>query len=302
MRFLIAGSSGFLGTRLCERLGSRGHEVTSLVRHSASGADEVHWDPYAAPLDPARVDDCDVVVNLAGSPTLGNPHSTKWAENLMNSRVTTTRVLAEAIASSTSKPAFLAGNGIGVYGDHGSEPVTEDTGSRGNALLTRVSRAWQDAAEPARAAGARVCVLRTSPVYDARSQPLSALRRLFALGLGGRLGDGSQYMPMISTRDWVDAVVYLAESEAAAGPVNLCCAKTPTNEEFTRELAHQVRRPAFFRVPAFALRPAAGEMANELLGSVNSRPAALLAHGFVHQDPDVSAVLREALAAGAPSR
>lgn len=295
MRFLIAGSTGFLGTRLRERLSARGHEVTSLVRRPPAGADEVQWDPYVAGLGVEVVDNHDVVVNLAGSPTAGNPHSKKWAENLMSSRVTTTRVLAETIAASRTRPTFLAGNGIGIYGDHGNQLVTEDAGSRGDSLLTRVSRAWQDATEPAQAAGARVCVLRTSPIYDRRSQPLGMLRLLFRAGLGGPLGDGSQYVPMISTRDWVDAVVHLAETDAASGAFNLCCEQAPTNKEFTRELAHQVNRPAFVRVPAFVLRPAAGPMANELLGSVNCVPAALTASGFTHRDPDVSAVLREGL-------
>ncbi len=294
MRFLIAGSSGFLGTRLREQLDVRGHEVTALVRRPAK-AGEVTWDPYGEALDPAVVDRHDVVVNLAGSPTAGNPHSKKWAANLMNSRVSTTRVLAEAIAASSTRPTFLAGNGIGIYGPHGSQPLTEEADSRGDALLTRVSRAWQAATEPAQAAGARVCVLRTSPIYDRRSQPLRALRLLFKAGLGGPLGDGSQHVPMISARDWVDAVLHLAETDTAQGPFNLCCEKAPTNEEFTRELAHQVHRPAFFRVPEFVLRPAAGEMANELLGSVNCVPAALVASGFTHRDPDVSAVLREGL-------
>ena len=294
MRFLIAGSSGFLGTRLSERLAHQGHDVTALVRRPP-GAGEVRWDPYAAGLGPEVVDDHDVVVNLAGSPTAGNPHSRKWAENLMHSRVTTTRVLAEAIAASVSTPTFIAGNGISIYGDHGSERLDEDAESRGDALLTRVSRAWQEATEPAVLAGARVCVLRTSPVYDRRSQPLAALRLLFKAGLGGPLGDGSQYVPMISARDWVDAVIHLAESETASGPFNLCCAKAPTNQELTHELARQVSRPAFFRVPAFVLRPAAGQMANELLGSINCVPAALVESGFSHRDPDVTAVLREGL-------
>ncbi len=294
MRFLIAGASGFLGTRLREGLATQGHHVTALVRR-APGPSEVRWDPYGSKLGVEVVENHDVVVNLAGSPTLGNPHSKKWQGDLMNSRVTTTRVLAEAIAGSANKPAFLAGNGIGVYGDHGAEPLTEEAHSRGNALLTRVSRAWEQAAEPAAAAGARVCVLRTSPIYDRRSQPLGMLRLLFKAGLGGPLGDGSQYMPMISARDWVDAVIHLAETETASGPFNLCCEKAPTNEEFTRELARQLHRPAFLRVPAVVLRPAAGEMANELLGSVNCVPAALVASGFTHRDPDVGAVLREGL-------
>lgn len=298
MRFLIAGSSGFLGTKLRERLTSQGHTATSLVRREA-GAQEVRWDPYSGPLDPAVVDQHDVVVNLAGSPLVGNPHSKKWADELLHSRVVTTRVLAEAIAASSSRPAFLAGNGISFYGDHGDEVLTEDADSRGDALLTRVSRQWQAAADPAVEAGARVCFLRTSPVYDRRSQPLGMLRVLFKTGLGGPLGDGEQFAPMISTRDWVDAVLHLGEHQDASGPFNLCSETTPTNAAFTRELAHQLHRPAVVRAPAFAIRPLGGELGGLVLDSVNARPAALLASGFSFADPDVRAVLREGLS---PSR
>ena len=144
-----------------------------------------------------------MVVNLAGAPTAGNPHSQRWADELLRSRVVTTRVLAEAIAAAGGGPSFLAGNGISYYGDHGDEVVTETSDSRGDALLTRVTREWQEATAPAVDAGARVCVLRTSPVLDRASAPLKQLVPLFKLGLGARLGDGRQYFPMISLRDWV---------------------------------------------------------------------------------------------------
>ena len=162
-----------------------------------------------------------MVVNLAGSPTLGNPHSEKWARELRESRVTTTRVLADAIAASDRKPAFLAGNGISYYGDRGdSGPVLDESAdSRGDALLTSVTREWQAAAEPAAEAGARLCVLRTAPVMDRRSEPLKQLRLLFLAGLGGKLGDGRQRMPMISLRDWVGAIVHLAEHAGRVGAV-----------------------------------------------------------------------------------
>ncbi len=308
MRFLIAGSSGFLGTLLREELGRQGHHVTPLVRRPPTGhpsqgsADysehEVRWDPYDNPLGHEVVDDHDVVVNLAGSPTVGNPHSRKWARELERSRVVTTRVLAEAIAASDTKPRFLAGNGIGYYGDHGARLVTDDTESRGGSLLSRVTRAWQAAADPAHDAGARVTYLRTSPIQDRRNPPLSLQRLLFKAALGGPLGDGRQYVPMISGRDWVDAVIHLATADVE-GPVILSCEEAPTNAEFTQELARQLHRPAFFRVPGFVVRPAAGEMANEVLGSVRAAPAALLASGFTFSDPDVRAVLTEGLS---PSR
>ena len=295
---LLAGASGFLGTHLRAGLVARGHGVTSLVRRPATGREQSTWDPYAGTLDPAAVEAADVVVNLAGSPTLGNPHSEKWARELRESRVTTTGVLAAAIAESGRKPAFLAGNGISYYGDHSDlgDPVLDETAeSRGDALLTTVTRQWQAAAQPAADAGARLCVLRTAPVMDRRAAPLKQLRLLFRTGLGGKLGDGRQHMAMISLRDWVGAVVHLAEDDDASGPFNLCCPRTPTNAEFTDELASQLHRPAFATVPRFALEPAAGKMAPELLGSLNVVPAALEAAGYAFHDRDVAAVLRTGL-------
>jgi uncharacterized protein (TIGR01777 family) len=293
MRFLIAGASGFLGTRLRQSLVDGGHTVTALVRR-APGRGEARWDPYSAEIDPGLLEDADVVVNLAGSPTLGNPHSSRWAENLRTSRVTTTQVLADAIAASTRKPAFLAGNGISYYGDHGDEPLPETADSRGDAFLTGVTHAWQAAAQPAVDAGARVCVLRTAPVMDRAAAPLRQQLLLFKAGLGGRFGNGRQYQPMISLRDWVAAVTFLAEHDDVSGPVNLCCTQTPTNAEFTRQLARLVHRPAFFTVPAAVLRPAAGRMAPELLGSVRAVPQVLADAGFAFADRTVGDVLASA--------
>ena len=294
-RILLAGASGFLGTHLRDALLAHGHHVTSLTRGRATGPDQSSWDPYAGALDPAVVDAADVVVNLAGAPTLGNPHSQKWARELRESRVTTTRVLAEAIAGADSRPAFLAGNGISFYGDHGDRLLDETADSRGDALLTSVTREWQAATDPAAAAGARVCVLRTAPVMDRRSAPLKQLRLLFLTGLGAKLGDGRQRMPMISLRDWVGATVHLAEHADASGPFNLCCPQTPTNAEFTAALASQLHRPAFARVPRFAMKAGAGRMAPELLGSLHVVPAALEASGYEFQDRDVVSVVRAGL-------
>jgi len=295
MRFVIAGGSGFLGSHLIDHLRGGGHEVTQLIRRTPSSLDQSLWQPAEGVIDADVVAAADVVVNLAGSPTAGNPHSEKWASELRESRVSTTRLLADTIAATGGTTTFLAGNGISFYGDHGDQVVTEDSDSRGNALLTSVTKEWQAAAEPAAAAGARVCVLRTAPVMDAASPPLKQLKLLFKLGLGSRLGDGSQYFPMISLRDWVGAVAHLAADEDATGPFNLCCPATPTNQEFTHALAEQVGRKAFLAAPKAVLKVAAGEMAPELLGSVNARPAALLERGYAFADSDVRSVLASAL-------
>jgi uncharacterized protein (TIGR01777 family) len=299
MQVVIAGASGFLGTHLRRELEARGHQVTGLTRRPTSRPGQSTWDPAEGRVDAGVVEAADVVVNLAGTPTAGNPHSQRWADDLRSSRVESTLTLAEAIAASERKPAFLAGNGISVYGDHGSEPLTETADSRGDDLLTQVTRVWEAATQPARDAGARVCILRTAPVMDVRSQPLKSLRLLFSFGLGGRLGDGNQYFPMISLRDWVGAVAHLVEHQDASGPFNLSCPETPTNAEFTQALGRALGRPTLLPAPAFAIRLGASRMAPELLGSKNSVPQALLDAGYEFRDRDVTAVLAAGLAQSA---
>lgn len=253
------------------------------------------WDPYVGQLDEAQVEAADVVINLAGSPTAGNPHSRRWARELRTSRVETTRVLAEAIARSERKPDFLAGNGISYYGDSGADVLTEESPSRGDALLTDVTREWQSAADPAVASGARVCILRTAPVMDHRGSPFKPLAALCRLGLGARLGSGRQHMAMISLRDWLGAVSFLCSTPAVSGPVNLSCVRTPTNAEFTDALAAALHRPSLLVAPSAVLKVAAGALGPELLGSINACPKVLLDAGFEFQDSGVSEVIAAAL-------
>ncbi len=295
MHAVIAGSSGFLGSRLVSAMRRHGHTVTTLVRREARAPHEQRWDPYDGALAAGVLTGVDVVVNLAGSPTAGNPHSKSWARALRESRVTTTRVLAEAIAATDEPPRFLAGNGISIYGDHGSELLSEKSDSRGDALLTQVTREWEAATTAATDAGARVCVLRSAPVIDRRNPPMKQLLPLFKAGLGARLGPGTQYFPLISLRDWVGGVCFLAEAHDVEGPFNLCCPDTPTNAEFTQALADAVGRRARLAAPSWLLGPAAGSMSPELLNSVNARPEALERAGYDFRDQDVRDVIASAL-------
>jgi uncharacterized protein (TIGR01777 family) len=293
---VVGGATGFLGRNLVEALQAHGHTTTSLTRREPTTDDQSQWDPASGEVDAKVIEKADVVVNVAGSPTIGIPYSRRWARNLRESRVSSTQTLAEAIAASDRKPAFLAGNAVAVYGDHGDAEITEDSDSRGHTLMGDVTRAWEAAAAPAVDAGVRVCVLRTAPVMDRESEPLQTLRRVFWLGLGARLGSGRQYFPMVSLRDWVGGVVHLAEHPEAHGRFNLCCPRTPTVSEFTQALARAVGRPAFLPVPAVALRVGAGPLAPELLNSLNLVPKALTDLGFEFRDQDVTDVIATGLA------
>lgn len=298
MHVVIAGSSGFLGRALVAHLEQRDHRVTRLVRSASDESGVSVWDPYANDVDAELIAGADVVVNLAGSPTVGNPYSKRWATNLLRSRVTTTEVLARAIAAAPRPPAYVVGNGISYYGDRsrtGDPVLTETSDSVGDALFTRVTRAWQAAADPAVAAGARVSFLRTSPVIDRASPPLKLMLPAARLGGATRLGSGSQHFPIISLRDWVGATTFAVEQAHVSGPLNLCCPHVPTNAEFTRALADAVGRPAFLFVPAALVRLGAGPLAPEVLGSLRTRPAALLEAGFTFADDDVRDVLASAI-------
>jgi uncharacterized protein len=297
MRIVMAGASGLLGTALGDRFRADGHDIVQLVRRPPQSTGESTWDPHRGEIDLAVIEAADVVVNTAGTSLLANPHSKKWARKMRDSRVNTTATLARAISTVGGGPAFMAGNGSSIYGDHGSEPVTEESDSRGDALLTRITREWQAATEPAADAGSRVCVVRTAPVAS-RTNPLYRLQvPLFRVCLGTRLSSGRQYFPLISLRDWVGAVAHLAAHPDVSGPVNLCCPVTPTNAEYTDALAAALGRKAFLAVPAPVLRLAAGPMAPETLNSINLRPVALEAAGYEFQDHDVRDVLAAMLKA-----
>jgi uncharacterized protein (TIGR01777 family) len=253
------------------------------------------WDPASGQYDPDVFEDADAVVGVTGSSLFRNPYSSSRQRELFESRVQPTRVLAEAVANSDRKPALLSGNGSSWYGDHGSDRVDESADSRGDALLTRVTRAWQEATAPAEHAGARVVVLRTAPVMDRRGGALKLLTPLFRLCLGVRLSHGRQFFPVISLRDWSGAVVHAINDDSVAGPVNMCCPDTPTNAEFTAAFAREVHRPTLLPAPAPLLRGALGPASPELLRSLDLRPQALLEAGYRFRDPDVGAVLRAGL-------
>lgn len=297
---VVGGASGFLGTHLCEELARRGHRVTRLVRRPPRSAEESAWDPRTGVVDSQVVGSADVVVNLAGSPLVGNPHSRRWRRELRDSRLSTTSTLSAAIATAADPPALLNASAVGWYGDHGPAELTESSDTRGSSLLTQVCREWEAATERARAAGSRVVLLRTAPVQDRSHPPLQQQRIQFKLGLGGRIGSGRQDTPVISLRDWVGAVTFLAEHPDASGPVNLCCPATPTNAEFTAALARLVRRPAIVPAPTPLLKAAAGPMGPELVASLNLRPARLLELDYEFADPDVEAVLSAGLRSARP--
>lgn len=295
MRVVIAGASGFLGHAWHAHLQQSGHEVVRLVRHTA-GSGESSWDPYAGKIDQEVIDNADVVATLSGAGLAHFPWTKRYREVFTQSRLATTKTLAEAIARSPRPAAFLAQNGIAGYGDRGDALVTEATATDADTFMGEVTRRWQASTEPAAQAGSRVVTMRTAVVLDASGGALKAMLLPFRLGLGGRIGNGRQYFATISLRDWVRAATWLAESGDAAGPYNLTGPMPTTNADFTRELGQRLRRPTALPLPAFVPKLLVPPIASELLNSTRVEPARLLTEGFDFEHPTLAARLDAALA------
>jgi uncharacterized protein (TIGR01777 family) len=296
MRILMAGASGFLGTRLGDRLAEAGHEITRLVRRPATNAVEYTWQPSQGQLDPAAVAGADVVINLAGA-NIGTHRWTKHYRGVLrSSRVDTTATLANAIKQlpAADRPGTMVqASGISAYGDTGDRPTTEE-GPAGKTFLADLCRVWEAAARPAEDAGTRVLLLRTAPLIDASGGMLKPLLIPFRLGLGAKLGAGRQWMAWMALADWLGAVEFLLDREDVAGPVNMTGAAPCTNAEFTKALARVLHRPAVLAVPGFALDLALGGLAEELQVSVRAVPAVLEKAGFHWSYPDIDAAVRVA--------
>ncbi|QGN47553.1 TIGR01777 family protein [Micromonospora sp. WMMC415] len=297
MRILMAGASGFLGTRLADLLTADGHEVTRLVRRPPRTPDERQWNPSAAQLDPAVMAAADAVVNLAGAGVGDRRWNDEYRRIIRSSRVDTTTTLAITIAGlpAADRPEVLVNSSaVGWYGNTGDRTVEEDSPA-GEGFLADVCRVWEAATRPAEDAGVRVVRLRTGLPLHRDGGLLKPQLLPFRLGIAGRLGSGRQWLPWISMEDWLNAAAFTIARADLAGPVNAVGPAPVTNAEFTRELARQLHRPAIIPIPALALKVALGGFAQEALTSARVLPGVLTKAGFTYRHPDLRSALHAAL-------
>jgi uncharacterized protein (TIGR01777 family) len=289
---LIAGGSGFLGQKLAGRLASDGHEVRILTRQTSTDPKRLTWHPDGTPGDlPQRLAGIDAVVNLAGE----NVSEGRWTEArkaaLASSRILSTRTIAGAITRSARPPRVLVNaSGVGYYGPHGDEPVTEAT-PHGSDFFGRLCVDWEGEARAA-APAARVAMVRSGIALAADGGALKKMLLPFKLGLGATVGSGQQYLPWIHVDDWTALVTWLITTDSASGAFNATAPGSTTNHEFTRALGRVLGRPAFLRAPAFAMRLALGEMADMLLTGQRALPACAERAGFQFSYPTLEPALR----------
>ncbi len=297
MKILISGSTGLIGSGLLPLLKSKGHSVTRLVRSkTGSPEEEILWNPVARVIDSKRLEGFDAVIHLGGEPIFGRWTPEKKAQ-IRDSRVKGTRFLAESASQLAHPPKiFLCASAIGIYGDRGSETLSEES-APGTGFLAETGIAWEKACEPAAQKGLRVVNLRTGVVLTAKGGALKKMLPPFRFGVGGVLGTGQQVMSWISLPDELGAIHHALTTESLRGPVNLVAPNPVTNREFTKALGSALHRPTFIPVPAFVVHLLFGEMGQELLlASTRVEPKRLKSTGYRFQHPDLDTALRSLLA------
>lgn len=294
-RVALSGASGLIGGDLAAFLGGGGHEVLRLVRRPVHNPREVQWRPEAERIDATRLEGVHAVVHLAGETT-----AQRWTDaakqRIRDSRVRGTRLLSETLAGLDRRPDVLVcASAVGIYGDRGDEELDEQS-APGIGFLAQVCQEWEQATEAARRAGIRVVNLRLGVVLDPRGGALGKLLPLYRLGLGGRVGRGTQFWPWIALDDVVGLIEHAIFDESLSGRVNAVAPEHTTQAELSEVLGGVLHRPKLVRVPGPEVRLLFGEMGKEqLLFSRRVAPSRATAAGFPFLYPSLEPALRAML-------
>ncbi|HEY6661206.1 MAG TPA: TIGR01777 family oxidoreductase [Pyrinomonadaceae bacterium] len=297
MKILISGSHGLVGKALIKSLTDDGHEVIRLVRGSAS-AQEIEWHPNQGRIDPEHLEGFDVVVHLAGENIASGRWTGEKKRAIRESRVKGTSLLSESLARLSRPPSlFLSASAIGYYGDRGDELLTEKS-APGDGFLPSVCVEWENATKPAVEKGIRTVHTRFGIILDRNEGALAKMLPPFKMGIGGKIGNGKQWMSWITLDDVVRGLKFLITDTSTRVPVNFVAPTPVTNTEFTKVLGRVLSRPTLFPVPAFGVRLAFGEMADALLlSSQKVEPSVLEDRGFSFNWPTLEPALKHLLAA-----
>lgn len=319
MQLIITGGTGFIGAPLVQSLVAAGHTCVVLTRRprpARLGIRYVTWDAGdinggdplslavprrgAAASDASEweraVDGADAVINLCGESVFERRWSTAQKQRLYDSRIRATQALVAAIGRATRKPAVLInGSAVGYYGEPVEIAADEDSPA-GNTFLAHIARDWEAAALAAEAQGLRVVCLRIGVVFGPHGGPLARMLLPFRLGLGGRLGDGQQWISWIHVADVIGLIHFALTSEHVQGALNAVAPSPIRNMELTRTLGQLLHRPTLLSLPAWLLRLILGERASLLLASQRAHPTRTQAWGYEFRYPTLEGALRACLA------
>jgi uncharacterized protein (TIGR01777 family) len=291
MRIVIAGGSGFIGEPLVRRLVARGDDVAVLSRNPAKvrAGRGVAWDGKTQGAWSEEVAAADAIVNLAGE----NVGEGRWTEErkrkLVTSRLDATGAIVQALRNAPPRDRVLVNaSAVGYYGLRGDEELDEH-GTRGRGFLAELVERWEAAAREAEPL-ARLVLLRFGVALAPDGGALKKMMLPFKLGAGGPVGSGRQWMSWIDRDDAVRIIEWAIDNRSARGVYNATAPEPVRNRDFTRALGRALHRPAFLPAPAFALRLAFGQMAEEvLLGGQRVVPRRAEREGFRFEVPTLDA-------------
>ncbi|MBS3962997.1 MAG: TIGR01777 family oxidoreductase [Methylomonas sp.] len=296
---LITGGTGFLGGALAHRLVKNHHRVSVFSRDADKVARAFGESAQAYTSVDALPDagGFSAIVNLAGAPMFDQRWSAQRKAVLRDSRIELTRRLVDWMDTSHDKPeVFISGSAIGIYGNQG-DTLLDEASPANTDFAQQLCADWEQAARAAEALGVRVCRVRTGLVLGMNGGLLQRMLLPFRFGLGGRLGQGDQWMSWIHLIDWLRAVDTLIRDTRMNGAYNLTAPNPVRNAEFSATLARVLHRPQLLPLPEALLKPLLGEMAALVLGSQRVMPQRLLDAGFEFQQPQLEAALRQLLQA-----
>ena len=297
MDYLITAATGFIGQKLVNQLLTAGNEVNYLGRRRSTALDSRaafhRWEAgQLPPLD--SVPTMDAIIHLAGEP-VAQRWSPEVKRRIRESRIDRTRELVTAISKLRHKPSVLvSASAVGYYGDRGEEILTESS-APANDFLAQVCVDWEREAVRARELGVRVIPIRIATVLGRDGGALKQMLTPFRFGVGGKFGNGRQWMPWIHVDDLVQLLIFAAEHPATDAPLNASAPNPVTNAEFTKAMAAAVHRPALLPVPKFALKLAMGELADFVFKSERVIPQATERAGFSFQYPEIGQALQSLL-------
>jgi len=293
MHILMTGGTGFIGQPLVEILLARGEQITLLSRDFGK----------AKKLFGSKVNliasikhsglEADVVINLAGEPIIDKRWTTKRKQKLKASRIDLTNELVEWMENCINKPAvFISGSAVGYYGNYPENMIITEIDKPRPSFASELCQEWEHAALQAETLGVRVCLVRTGVVLAAHGGALKRMWLPFKMGLGGKIGSGNQWFPWIHLQDMLSLLVFLIDNDSVKGAVNATATHPVTNDEFSKQFARALNRPAFFPMPTFVVKAIFGEASELLLEGQKVVPKKLLDNKFKFKYPQLKAALK----------
>ena len=297
MHILLTGGTGLIGRALCAHWSEQGHRLTVWSREPSKVARLCGADVRGiARLEELAEEPLDAVINLAGAPIADRPWSSKRKALLWSSRIGLTEQLLTWLQRRQQRPAvLLSGSAVGWYGNGGERELSEDTPQVTDDFAAQLCGAWEETAQRAEDLGIRVVLVRTGLVLSPDGGMLKRLLLPFKLGLGGRIGDGRQWMPWIHIADQIGLIDFLLQRDDARGPYNACVPQPARNKDFARALGRALHRPALLPLPGPLLRLGLGELSGLLLGGQKALPQRALADGYVFRFTDLDSALADLL-------